>query len=69
MTDGPDNLVRQYLRRIDERTVKIADEVHDLKLRTTLVGEGLAGIHRRVDRVEARLDRIERRLDLVDAPN
>jgi hypothetical protein len=29
----------------------------------------IAGVNRRIDRVEARLDRIERRLDLVESPH
>jgi hypothetical protein len=69
MPEEPDNLVLQYLRRIDSTVDRIADDVRDLKVRTTGVDEGLAGVHRRIDRVESRLERIERRLDLVDAPH
>jgi hypothetical protein len=35
-------------------------------VRLTAVEEGMAGINRRVDRVETRLDRIEKRRELVD---
>ena len=44
-------------------------DIRDLKLRVTNVEEGLAGVHRRLDRTDARLDRIERRLDLADLPH
>ena len=62
----PDNLVLQYLRRIDERVSKTAEDVADLKVRVTNIEEGMAVINRRIDRIEQRLDRSERRLDLVD---
>ena len=52
--------------RIEENLDCLVDEVHDLKVRLTAVEEGMAGINRRVDRVETRLDRIEKRLELVD---
>jgi archaellum component FlaC len=66
MSDDPENLVLIYLRRIDIKLDRIADDVGDLKVRMTNVDEGLAGVNRRLDRLEARVDRIERRLDLVE---
>ena len=69
MADEPDNIILQYLRRIDAKVDHLADDVRDLKVRMTAVEEGLAGVHRRIDRVENRLDRIERRLDLVEPPH
>jgi archaellum component FlaC len=75
MSDAPDNVVLILLRRIDERVGRMAEDVHDLKLRMTGVESdlghvrvSLAGVNARIDRVEGRLDRIERRLDLIDAP-
>lgn len=75
MADEPDNFVLQYLRRIDGKLDRIAEDVQDLKIRATSVEErlasvdmALAGVNRRIDRVEQRLDRIERRFDLVDSP-
>jgi hypothetical protein len=65
MTDQPDNIVLQYLRRFDEKL----DRVVDVKVRLTAVEEGLAGVNRRLDRVEIRSERIERRLDLVEQPH
>ena len=69
MTDGPDNLILQFLRRIDAKVDRLAEVVHDIKVRLTAVEEGLVGVQRRIDRLEARVDRIERRLDLVDQPH
>jgi hypothetical protein len=59
----PDNIVLVYLRRIDDRF--IADS-HDIKTRLAVVEENLAGVHRRIDRLELPVERIEKRLDLVD---
>jgi septal ring factor EnvC (AmiA/AmiB activator) len=67
MGDGPDNIVLAILRKIDQRTERMADDLQDLKVRVTSVEEGLAGVNRRLDRVEMRLDVIERRLELSDA--
>jgi hypothetical protein len=67
MVDGPDNIVLAILRKIDQRTERMADDLQDLKVRVTSVEEGLAGVNPRLDRVEMRLDRIERRLELSDA--
>ena len=69
MTGQPDNLVLVYLRRIDEKIDRLSDEMRDVKVRVTTLEEGLAGVNRRLDRVESRLDRIERRLDLVELPH
>lgn len=62
MTDQPDNLVLTLLRRIDERTERMAGD-----LRVTSVEEGLAGVNRRLDRLENRVERIERRLEITEA--
>jgi hypothetical protein len=65
MTTEPDNIVLQYLRRFDEKLDRVVDEMQDVKVRLTALEQGLAGINRRLDRVE----RIERRLDLVEQPH
>ena len=69
MVDQPDNLVLVLLRRIDGKVDRLIDDVNDLKARTSAVGENLAGVHRRIDRLELGAVRIERRLDLADAPH
>ena len=65
MAEEPDNLVLQLLRRMDTKLDRVLEDVSDLKVRMTHVEEGLAGVNRRLDRLEARVDRIEQRLVLV----
>jgi archaellum component FlaC len=67
MADEPENIVLIMLRKIDQRTERMADDLQDLKLRMTAVEEGLAGVNRRLDRLEVRVERIEKRLELSDA--
>ena len=66
MTDQPDSIVLALLRKIDQRTERMAEDLQDLKTRVTGVEEGLAGVNRRLDRLEIPVDRIERRLELTD---
>jgi septal ring factor EnvC (AmiA/AmiB activator) len=56
------------LRKIDERTEHMAEDLHDLKVRMSSVEANLAAMNRRMDRFETRLERIERRLELSDTP-
>ena len=67
MAEKPDNIILVMLRRIDARLERLVDDVQDLKIRMTHVVEGLAGVNRRLDRLEVRVDRIEKRLGLIDA--
>lgn len=62
----PDNIVLRYLRSIDDKLDLVRADVHDLKVRMTHVEEGLAGVHRRLDRVDERLDRLETRVGLTE---
>ena len=55
------------LRKIDQRTERMAEDLHDLKVGITSVEEGLVGVNRRLDRLENRVERIEKRLELSDA--
>jgi archaellum component FlaC len=68
MADEPDNIILQLLRRMDAKLDRVVEDVQDLKVRMTHVEEGLAGVNRRLDRLEVRIDRIETRLDLVESP-
>jgi archaellum component FlaC len=67
MADEPDNIVLAILRKIDQRTERMAEDIQDLKVRVTSVDEGLAGVNRRLDRLDHRVERIEKRLELSDA--
>jgi archaellum component FlaC len=67
MAEEADNIVLALLRKIDQRTERMAEDLQDLKIRVTGMEEGLAGVNRRLDRLELRVDRIERRLELSDA--
>ena len=69
MTGQPDDLMLVYLRRIDGKVDRLGDDVRELNCRMAAAEENLAGVHRRIDRVELRIERIERRLDLADAPH
>ena len=67
MADEPDSIVLAILRKIDQRTERMAEDMQDLKVRVTSVEEGLAGVNRRLDRLDHRVERIEKRLELSDA--
>jgi archaellum component FlaC len=69
MATEPENLLLQYMRRFDEKLDRVVDEMIDVKVRLTAVEEGLAGVNRRLDRLELRVERIERRLDLAEQPH
>jgi hypothetical protein len=56
MADEPDNIVLLMLRKIDQRTERMAEDLHDLKVGVTAVDEGLAGVNRRLDRPEGRVE-------------
>jgi hypothetical protein len=74
LADEPDNLVLEYLRRFDvqmkgfdAKLDRLSADVRDMSVRLH-VEENLAGVHRRLDRLDVRFDRIERRLELIDTP-
>lgn len=67
MAEAPDNLVLETLRKVDAKLDNLVADVGDLKVRMTAVEEAIAGVNRRLDRVDVRLERIERRLELADA--
>lgn len=66
MTEEPDNLIFRYLRRIDGKLDMLVADMQDLKVRATNAEEALAGVNRRLDRVDERIMRIETRLELVE---
>ncbi len=61
------DLVLEHLRAIRSDFAMLRDDVRDSKIRMTGVEEGLAGVNRRLDRIEDRVKHIETRLDLVGA--
>ena len=63
----PYNIMLAMLRKIDQRTGRMAEDMQDLKLSATSVEEGLAGVNRRLDRIEHPVGRIEKRPELSDA--
>jgi len=67
MTDGPDNIVLQYLRHISTQVDRLVEEMKDVKVRLTNLEENAAVVSRRLDRIENRLDRIDVRLGLAEA--
>jgi archaellum component FlaC len=67
MAKEPDSVILAILRKIDQRTERMAEDLQDLKVRVTSVEEGRAGVNRRLDRLENRVERIEQRLELSDA--
>lgn len=79
MSEQPENLTLNYLRRLDSKIDSLAQDIADLKHRMTAVEIQLgsmasteqshyASLAMRLDRHDARLERIERRLELVDEP-
>ncbi len=57
MVDAPDNLIFEYLRRLDTKLDRVIEDIGDLKIRMTAVEEriaqvelSIAGVNRRVDR-------------------
>jgi chromosome segregation ATPase len=56
------------LRKLDERTERMAEDLHDLKVRMSSIEANIAAMNGRMDRFDARLERIDRRLELADAP-
>ena len=69
MADEPESVLLEYMRRFDRKLNDLIDDVRELKIRMTGVEEGLAGVNRRLDRMEGRFERVERRLELTDVPH
>ena len=60
-------LIRGELQSLHSGQREIRSDLLDMKVRLTAVEEGLAGVHRRMDRLDGRLERVEQRLELADA--
>jgi cob(I)alamin adenosyltransferase len=76
MTDGVTNLSLDVLRRIEERMPamaqkldRVANDLHDVKLRLTALDDDLVVVHQRLGRLDHRLDRVEQALDQIETPH
>jgi hypothetical protein len=74
MSTEPENLVLEYLRRIDLRLGKVEERLGNVVERLASLEDQTAGLRRdfmrlvhRIDGFEGRLDRIDRRFDLTSA--
>jgi hypothetical protein len=73
MAEEPQNLVLEYLRRIDRKVDGLIEEFRHFNLRVAAVESHIAGQHvsnvhqtSEIDRIKLRLERVERRLELAD---
>lgn len=75
MSDKPENLTLVYLRRLDEKIDRMAEDMREVKLRLTALETAVGNLAAtemshyaimadRTDRLTARIERIETRLDL-----
>jgi hypothetical protein len=75
MSEGPENLMLIYLRRLDEKIDRMAEDMREVKLRLTALETAVGNLAAtemshyaimadRTDRLTARIERIETRLDL-----
>jgi hypothetical protein len=75
MSDQPENLMLVYLRRLDEKIDRLAEDMREVKLRLTALETAVGNLAAtemshyaimadRTDRLTARIERIETRLDL-----
>ena len=75
MSDQPENLMLVYLRRLDEKIDRLAEDMREVKLRLTALETAVGNLAAtemshyaimsdRTDRLAARIERIETRLDI-----
>ncbi|MBC7103118.1 MAG: hypothetical protein H5U13_07845 [Parvibaculum sp.] len=67
MTDGPESLVLTYLRRIDEKVDRLAEDMREVKSRLGILESQYASLSNRLDRLDERVGRLENRLGLAEA--
>ncbi len=74
MTEQPDNMVIEYLKRIRASQDRMELDITDLKVRMSSMEQHqgqiltlLGSLAQRMDRLDERMGRVERRLDLADA--
>ncbi len=59
MAGNPENPMLQCPRRTDVKFDRMLDNLADVEVGSTPVGGGVAGVRRRVDRLERRLDFVD----------
>ena len=78
MSDGPENMLLTYMRRLDAQMDALSTDARDMKHRLTALEVQVANLSSTksshhaslaawLDRLEERMDRVERRLDVVPA--
>jgi len=81
MSENVENLVLEYMRRLDKRMDGIESDIRDIKFRTTqqdekftnliehmnIITKGQNHQNERLDRIDDRLSRIEKLVDVVNA--
>ena len=68
MSDGPDSIVLRYLRNLDTKFDRMADDSREIEGRVGALEERYASVSRRLDSLEFRIERIERRVELIGEP-
>ena len=68
MAESPDNLVLTYLRRIDEKVDRLAEDMREVKSRLGILESQYANLPTRLDRQDERVGRLENSLGLTAAP-
>jgi tetrahydromethanopterin S-methyltransferase subunit G len=66
MAENVENLVLEYLRRLDKKVDGLAEDVREIRTTQAAMPQLLASHDNHMLRMEMRLERIEKRLDLVD---
>ncbi len=59
--------MKERFDRLDAKLDRLTDDMRDIKVRMTNAEEAIAGVNRRLDRLDAGMERVEKRLDLVQA--
>lgn len=66
MSDRPDSLVLRFMRSLDMKFDRMANDIREIKDHVGAFEELYASVSRRLDFPELCLYRIESRLDLID---
>ncbi len=68
MAESPDNLVLTYLRRIDEKVDRLAEDMREVKSRLGILESQYANLSNRLDRLDERVGRPENRPGMHETP-